>query len=410
MKRFKRLMGFLLALVIFLSTANPVLADRNSFTYYDEVSVIYAGDAESGRIFYSKNADKSLPVASMSKLMTYLVVMDDISSGKIKLDDIVTIDEDAVAYNKDGYSSFDTKLGEKISVENLIKGMMIVSGNDASIALAKHSAKTEKAFVEKMNTKAKELGLKASHFVNSTGITEVEEVVRDGKTVEEKSMNVMSAEDLFALSRHIVKNYPQVVELGKQTSLVLPERNFAGNATFPDLGIDGTEGLKTGFTYEAGYCLTGLFDMTRVKEGQNYKLITVVMGAETMEMRQKTTIETIDYVLNNYSIRTLANKDIAVTDYYDDSTSQKNIRLYPAKTIVGMVSNDENIDISYEIDRTKKAPYEDGEVMGKLILKQNEQVIETLDLVNRGYVPKLGLFSSFTRNIKTFLEKLMMLF
>ena len=75
-----------------------------------------------------------------------------------------------------------------------------------------------------------------------------------------------------------------------------------------------------------------------------------------------------------------------------------------------MVSNDENIDISYEIDRTKKAPYEDGEVMGKLTLKQNEQVIESLDLVNRGYVPKVGFFSSLTRNIKTFLEKLMMLF
>ena len=219
----KRIIAIFLSVLMivgFMPTSQAV-----GFTYDNQVEVMYVGDIETGESYYKKQDTRVLPVASMSKLMTYLVAMDAVKAGKISLNDIVEINEEAASYNIPGYSRFDLVKGEKVSLENLLKGVLVVSGNDASTAVAIHVAGSVPEFVKLMNSKAKELGLSNSNFVNPTGLT----ITKGPKP----QMNTMSAQDLFTLGRHIVKTYPEVEEYGKMDKLNIPERKFSKPSTLP---------------------------------------------------------------------------------------------------------------------------------------------------------------------------------
>ncbi|MDO4778951.1 MAG: serine hydrolase [Tissierellia bacterium] len=248
--------------------------------------IVLLANLDSGEILYENNSKQSYPVASMSKLMTYYVVMDKIENSEFGLDDYITIEEEDTFYNNSEYSNFKTTVGEELSIEELLNGLMIVSGNDAASILARYSSGTEEEFVEEMNNKASELKLKNSKFVNPTGITK-----------DSGEYNRMSARDLFNLAKNIFEKYPSVSAYAKTRVLHMEERDFYGESTLPITKYyDEMIGLKTGYTEEAGYGFVGVFEIYSDEKDEIQRYVTVINGAKTPEERIHLTEKLIDKV------------------------------------------------------------------------------------------------------------------
>lgn len=393
-----------LLLVFILLFVNLNIASAYGIFYEDQTKAIYAADVDTGYEFYRKNEDEALPIASMSKIMTYLLTMEEIKKGNISLNDEVTITKEASELNLFGYSRLELNEGEKVKLGDLIAGMMIISGNDAANAIAIHVHKSLKNFVTKMNEKAKELGLESAHFVNPSGITEHPE---DDKG--EIKLNVMSAKDLYKLSVYVVNTYPEVMEYGKVETFSIPSRNYSGDSTIPLSDIKSRIGLKTGSTPEADFGYTALFDMKLENETQDYKLISVVIGAETREVRDEVSRGVYNYVVNNYIMRNELNPNIPLIDKIDYKTKQREIPLYPVRSIKKLMPITSFMDVEYSIDESKTAPYEDGEVLGQVTLRYNGEVVDTINLINKQYVPKATFFDNFMQSLLEFFDKLIFL-
>src|SRR5438477_4213146 len=243
-------------------------------------------DAESGTVLFEKNADKLNPPASMSKLMTVEVVLHTIAEGKLKLADEMTISENAWRRGgaPSGGSAMFAALNSRVSVDNLLHGVMIQSGNDACIALAEGIAGSELAFSELMNRRAREIGLTQSHFTNSTGIHEPD--------------HVMTVRELAKLAQHIIKTYPDAYK-------IYGEREFTWNKVRqqnrnPLLALNiGADGLKTGYTKEAGYGLTA----SAVNNG--LRLIAVGNGFKSIKERAEEARKLMEWGFRAFESRQL---------------------------------------------------------------------------------------------------------
>ncbi|MGH0601638.1 D-alanyl-D-alanine carboxypeptidase family protein [Bacillus mycoides] len=228
-------------------------------------------DAESGKIIYKKNEDIPFAPASMSKMMTEYIVLEQIENGSLKWDDSVTISSNAV--NSEGVKIY-VKDGDRLTVRELFHAMVISSANNAAIALAEHIAKSEKNFTLLMNEKAKQLKLSTqTRFVNATGLAN-----------EKNEESQMTALDAAKLAQHLIKNYPNILEVTKLTSFNLHGTtvNTTNKMLYPSnrrLYFQGVDGLKTGFTDAAGYCFTG----TAKLDGK--RMISVVMGTSNGSQR-----------------------------------------------------------------------------------------------------------------------------
>lgn len=242
--------------------------------YFQGVNSVLVGDAESGEVYYSYQADTGYAIASTTKLMTYAVVMDAVSNGEISLEDIVTCSErvEALANSSDGVIKL--KEGQEITVYELLVGLLLPSSNESALALAEYVCGSEKAFVERMNTKALNMGLKTAHFYNSNGLPSYTDSV-----VPAKRQNRMSAEDMFALSRYLLTIYPQITEITSMKSCLLPSIQREVNNSNPLLyNMKEVDGLKTGTTNKAGYCLVTSLKADGV-DGEHH-LVIVLLGAE----------------------------------------------------------------------------------------------------------------------------------
>ncbi|MFM1524262.1 MULTISPECIES: D-alanyl-D-alanine carboxypeptidase family protein [Helcococcus] len=394
----KKILSLLLTFVI-LFTFIPFSYAAN-FTYENKIESMLVAEAKTGKILFKKNIDKPMPIASMSKIMTLLVIKDAIKEGKIKINDIVTVTEDSAKYNMPGYSSFDLVKGEKVSVENLLKASMIVSGNDATAALAIHLSGSEDKFTKLMNDKSKELGLKNSSFINPTGIT----IEKDKK----KLFNKMSAEDLLKLTKYIYEKYPEIEEYGKTGVLDVPERKYSRKSTLPLRDKQsGLLGLKTGYTEEAGYCFTGIFDLSKNEKKLNTKIFTIVMGADTEEMRAVTTDELIDFTLNNFYLSDEINKEKSIADIYVSNSVNKYISAYPQENFDKLVHVGTVIDAQYTLKENIFAPIEDGQIIGEMMLFEDGKEIKKINLINKGYKTRESFISNIINTLKTFFDDLM---
>ena len=389
----KKLKSLILSFLILFSFLPVVDAEYSQYiTYANEVKVMYAADVETGEVFINKNENEILPVASMSKLMTYLVIKDEIEKGTISIDDKVKVTKEAQDLNRPDYSRMNLYEGDIVTVEELLDGLMILSANDAAEALAIHLSKTSSEFVKRMNEKAKEIGLENSNFVNSSGLTED---IKNGDKITNK-YNTMTAKDLFILSSKIIENYPETEKYGK----IEEYKGF--NSTIPNRDMITMTGLKTGYTEEAGYCFTGLFDMSLGSPTQKYKVITVVMGAKTKEQRSTTTREIIDYIEGRYSYRTEFDTNVPVTEKIDEYASERIIPLYPEKQFSKLLPMKAIVEMEYVIDESKSAPYKDGEVLGQAVLRYNGEELETINLINKGYNARVGWLKKIFNGLKEF--------
>ncbi|EGK10178.1 serine-type D-Ala-D-Ala carboxypeptidase [Desmospora sp. 8437] len=260
-------------------------------------------EMETGRVLAGKEEKHPYPPASLTKIMTEYLVLEEVKSGRIRWKDEVKISKNAASI---GEAQVNLVAGEKRTVEELFHAMAIHSANDASVALAEHISGSERAFVGKMNKEAKRLGLKKSHFINCTGLPSRSYP----QPPEVKGEHRMSAEDIARLTRRLLRDHPQVIRTtslpeyifrqGEKRELILPNSNrmLPGSPHF----YDGVDGVKTGYTREAGYSFTG----TARRDGM--RLITVVMGTDSKSRRFAETEKLLDFGFQNYGMKTLLKK------------------------------------------------------------------------------------------------------
>lgn len=339
-------------------------------------------EATTGEILYKKNEKERLAPASMTKIMSLILIMENIESGKLKWNDIVVTSNYASSM---GGSQVFLKPNEIMSVEDLVKAICVASANDATVAMAEKIAGTEKAFVKLMNDKAKELGAVNTNFVNSTGLP-----AKDHYSTA-YDMSIMAKE----LIRHEkILSFTKIYEdyLRKNTSNSFWLVNTNKLVRF----YDYIDGLKTGFTDDAGYCLTATG-----KKG-NMRLITVVMKEDNTDNRTKDTIAMMDYGFNMYSVKNIISKGNKIGNIYINLGKEEYADISSLEDINIVNSNQDNeAKFTYEIETDNvTAPLCKGSVVGKITVYKDGKYFNSSNLIITKNIKKANIVKVFFRNIK----------
>jgi D-alanyl-D-alanine carboxypeptidase (penicillin-binding protein 5/6) len=315
-------------------------------------------DADSGTVLFEKNADKLNPPASMSKLMTTEVVLRAIAEGKLKYEDEMTISENAWRRGgaPSGGSAMFAALNSRVSVRDLMYGVMIQSGNDACIALAEGIAGSELAFADMMNKRARELGLTQSRFTNSTGLHDAD--------------HNMTVRELAKLAQHIIKTYPEAYKIYAEREFTWNKVRQQNRNPLLAMGI-GADGLKTGFTKEAGYGLTGS------AVNNNLRLIVVVNGFKTMKERAEESRKLLEWGFRAFEARPLfaAGETIGEAKLYGGSQSRVPlVSPTPVRLLVPRALS-EKLSAKVVYSGPVMAPVEKGRPIGTLKVSRGENVV-----------------------------------
>lgn len=344
-------------------------------------------DYNTGKILYEQNAHEKLPPASITKIMTLLLGMEALESGKISLSDEVRISSNAARM---GGSQLWLEEGETQIVEDLFKAITIRSANDASVALAEHIAGSEDVFVTMMNEKAKELGMKNTNFMNSSGLP--------------NENHYISAYDVAIMSRELLKHdtihnwltvYMDEMLVGKKKDKVQSLVNT--NRLIKE--YEGTTGIKTGSTNEAGFCLSA-----SAKRG-NLHLIAVVMGCETSKIRFDESMRLLDYGFANYDSVTVGRKGDVIDKVLVNKGDKEYLEAVLERDCYLLLPKGETGNITKEIVLPEfvESPITEGQEIGELIVKMNGKEIERVKLVSNINVNKASLKEIFIKTLKSFL-------
>lgn len=373
-----------LCIILIMLTNTVVFGEIN---INENINAALLGDLETGEILYKHNIDEQLAIASISKLMTYLIMMDAVTEGQISLDDDVVISGHAAATEG---SKFGLLQGETVKLSLLVKGMLVVSGNDCATAIAEHIAKTEGNFVKMMNEKSSELGLLSASFVNPHGLP---------ITDDETGQNHMSVSDIYKLARHTLTKYPELLEVTVLKELVVPERNYRKEATNPAFGfIEGVDGLKTGFTDKAGICLVSTMPVTG--SGQDFRLIGIIMGAQTHEDRLDKTKTLLEYGKNNFNYNKLADKTEIIDNVYINNSKEGKVDVYPATDYNKLINNNDIIKTKISYNDTVKAPLKQGDKIGLISIFVNDEEIGQVDAIVGENIEKANILVMIIRFFK----------
>ncbi len=339
-------------------------------------------EASTGEILFEKNADERLVPASMTKMMSMLVIIEAIENGDLKWNQEIQVSENASSM---GGSQILLETGEKMSVRDLFKGVAIASGNDAVVALAEAVAGTEDAFVQKMNDKAKELGLKNTNFKNPHGL--------------DTANHYSSARDMSLIAKELVK-HEKVLEFTSVYEDYLRENTdrkiWLVNTNKLVRFYDGVDGLKTGFTEGAGYCLTA----TAKKDGM--RVIAVVMGEADSKMRNQEVSEMLDYAFAQYKLDNLLEDGYSLGKYKVYNGKDEFVTVIPkdGATILRK-KGEKSSKATYEADVYElKAPLKKGDVVGSLKIKEDGKVIRKVKLTVDKNVKKANYLELLGRNIR----------
>ena len=343
-------------------------------------------EASTGEVIYEYNSDMKLSPASMTKMMSLVLIMEAIDNDVIRLDDKVTVSLNA---SKMGGSQILLEEGEVMSVDDLLKGITVASGNDAVVALAEHIGGTEENFVKMMNDKAKELGLKNTNFKNCHGLDEKE--------------HYSSAKDMAIIAKELVKHkkileYSSIYEtyLRKGTDKQIWLVNTNKLVRFKE----GVDGLKTGYTADSGYCLTA----TMKKD--DMRVIAVVMGEKDSATRNDEVSGMLDYAFAQYSLDTIYKKDEIIDNIKIDNSNIENVDIVPLEDIKILYKKiDGKKDITTDIKYNNyKLPINVGDKIGEIYIKDNDKVLKKIGItVNKkvGKASYLDILSKFFKKIIT---------
>ena len=341
-------------------------------------------DVTTGTVLYESNAHEALPPASVTKVMTMLLIMEAIDSGKIGWDDTVTASETAAAK---GGSQIYLKVGETMSVSDMVKSIAVSSANDCACAMAEHLAGSESAFVEQMNKRAQELGMQDTHFVNCTGLDDDPEAKN----------HLTSAHDIAIMSRQLLKNHPDIKKFTTIWMDTVRNGTFGLSNTNKMVRFyNGATGLKTGFTSSAMYCLSAS------AEREGMELVAVVMGSETSQKRFAACKSLLDYGFANFALVTPelpADNTVAVKLGKQDRVKAVP---YEAGTILLDKSQKGSVTTELSLEQEIKAPVSKGQRLGTVTVKAGQQVLTQIPMVAAETVERQSWWDIFWQVLRIF--------
>ena len=385
----KRLASMFIAMLLAILPLNLTFANNidnaNTPLEISSKSAILM-DVSTGQILYEKNAHDKLPPASVTNVMTMLLICEALDSGKIKLDDKVQISENAASM---GGSQIFLEPGETQDVNTLLKGIAVASANDGCVAMAEHIAGSVEGFVDMMNKKAQELGMKDTHFANTNGLP-----------VEN---HYTSAHDIALMSRELLKHdvihkylttWMDKVVVGKKQSTI-----GLANTNKLIKHYNGATGVKTGFTQQAKYCLSAA-----AKRGETH-LVAATLGAETSPIRFKDATALLDYGFANYESTKLCSKNDNITTLTLEKAEDNKIDLVAKEDLSVLIKKGSNKDFEKQVKiyKNPKLPIKKGTVLGKVEICKDKKVVGQVDLVTTKDINKASYLQMLQRIIDNIL-------
>ena len=342
-------------------------------------------DYLSGKILFEKEPDKHIYPASMTKIMTTLIVFELIKKGDLSLDDKFIISENAWRLAKSGYSSMFIMIDDEVSVENLLRGVIVASGNDACVALAEGIAGSEEEFAILMTSKAKEIGMENTNFSNSSGINDPD--------------NYSTVRDILILSNYLIKTYPEFYKYFR-------EKEFTWNRTggdpitqgnrnpllYKNLGADG---IKTGYLTVEKYSLAA----STFKN--NRRLIAVASGFNTKNERSIESAKLLMWGMSNFDVVEISKKESEITELDVWLGKKRMVKVYTKNDIYKTIpkARKKYLKVTIDYNGPVKAPIKKDDILGKLKISYKDKIIDEHDLLAFENVKKLNIFSRLIRSI-----------
>tara|TARA_B100000795_G_C22790346_1_gene436643 strand:+ start:559 stop:1710 length:1152 start_codon:yes stop_codon:yes gene_type:complete len=342
-------------------------------------------DFLSGEILYEKDADKSIYPASMTKIMTAIVTFELIRSGDLNMDDKFIVSENAWRLSSAGYSSMFIMVGDEVSVEDLLKGIIIASGNDACVALAEGIAGTEEEFAILMTAKAKEIGMNNTNFANASGINNTE--------------NNSTVRDIMIMSKYLIKNYPEEYKIFSEKEFTWDRTGgdpiTQGNRNpllYKNFGVDG---IKTGYLAVEKYSLASSVN----RNGR--RLIAVGSGFNSKNDRSRESAKLLTWGLTNFDLVEIAKSDTIIENAEVWLGNKDSVSVYTKEDIYKTIPRRKKkfLKVSINYNGPIKAPINKDEIVGKLIVSYKNTLIGEYDLLAFENIKKINIFSRLLKNI-----------
>ena len=342
-------------------------------------------DFKSGEILFEKNADQSIYPASMTKIMTAIIAFELIKKNELSLDDKVMISEKAWRLSTSGYSSMFIMIGDEVSVENLLKGIIIASGNDACVALAEGIAGSEEEFAIMMTAKAKEIGMKNTNFSNSSGINDPD--------------NNSTVRDIMIMSNYLIKNYPDFYKYFSEKEFTWDrtggEPISQGNRNpllYKNMGVDG---IKTGYLAVERYSLASSI------ERNNRRLIAVGSGFETKNARSKESSKLLIWGMTNFDLIEISKKNTSLADVEVWLGTKDKLKTYINKDLYKTIprARKKYLKAIISYNGPIEAPIKKNEIIGELKVIYKNDIIGKYDLLAFEDIDKVNIFSRLARSI-----------
>ena len=371
--------------IIFVLGFNLIFSNLALANLDVEARTAILQDYLSGEILYEKDPDHSIHPASMTKIMTAIVAFDLIKSGNLNLEDKFMISENAWRLSSAGYSSMFIMVGDEITVDNLLKGIIIASGNDACVALAEGIAGTEAEFAIMMTAKAKELGMENTNFTNASGINDPD--------------NVSTVRDVMIMSNYLIKNHPEFYKL-------FSEKEFTWNRTggdpitqgnrnpllYKNMGVDG---IKTGYLAVEKYSLSSSLD----RNGR--RLIAVGSGFESVNSRSRESAKLLTYGLTNFDLVEIAKANEPVDNLDVWLGKEKSISVYSKNDIYKTIQKAKKnlLKVSLKYDGPIEAPIKKDQVVAKLRVVYDQNLVGEYDLLASKDIKKVNFFTRLMKSL-----------
>jgi len=342
-------------------------------------------DFKSGEILFEKNPDQSIYPASMTKIMTAIIAFELIKKNELSLDDKVMISEKAWRLSTSGYSSMFIMVGDEVSVENLLKGIIIASGNDACVALAEGIAGSEEEFAIMMTAKAKEIGMKNTNFSNSSGINDPD--------------NNSTVRDIMIMSNYLIKNYPDFYKYFSEKEFTWDrtggEPISQGNRNpllYKNMGVDG---IKTGYLAVERYSLASSI------ERNNRRLIAVGSGFATKNARSKESSKLLIWGMTNFDLIEISKRNTSLADVEVWLGTKDKLKTYINKDLYKTIprARKKYLKAIISYNGPIEAPIKKNEIVGELKVIYKNDIIGKYDLLAFEDIEKVNIFSRLTRSI-----------
>ena len=362
-----------------------LLTANSNAAFEIKARTVILQDYLSGEILFEKDADKSIYPASMTKIMTTIIAFDLIRSGDLSLDEKFLVSENAWRLSSAGYSSMFIMVGDEVSVENLLKGIIIASGNDACVALAEGIAGTEDEFAVMMTAKAKEIGMDNTNFANSSGIN--------------NTQNVSTVRDIMIMSRYLIKEFPEEYKYFAEKEFTWDRTGgdpiTQGNRNpllYKSLGADG---IKTGYLAVEKYSLASSV------ERNGRRLIAVGSGFNTKNDRSRESAKLLTWGLTNFDLVEITKANTPIEDIDVWLGKKDTVKTYIKNDIYKTIPKAKKrlLKVSLNYNGPIQAPIKKDDILGKLMLTFDGELIEEYDLLAYEDVKKLNVFSRLMKSI-----------